>query len=71
MNAEKTKNKNYKKFAIAFWILFAGPIIGVLLFVLGIRLFADLPDTEELQNPKTLLAIISHRSLFKRHESAW
>jgi len=56
MSAEKAKNKNFKRFIIAFWILFAGPILGILLFVLGIRVFGDLPDTEELQNPKTLLA---------------
>lgn len=57
MSAEKAKKQDSrKKYVIWFWILFAGPIVGLLLFVLGIRLFADLPDTEELQNPKTLLA---------------
>lgn len=56
MSVEKEKKLNIKKFVIWFWILFTGPIIGILLFVLGIRFFADLPDTEELQNPKTLLA---------------
>jgi penicillin-binding protein 1A len=56
MSAEKVKKQDFKKYAIWFWILFAGPVLAILLFVLGIRLFADLPDTEELQNPKTLLA---------------
>lgn len=56
MGAEKAKKQSFKKHVIWFWIIFAGPIVGILLTVLGIRLFADLPDTEELQNPKTLLA---------------
>jgi penicillin-binding protein 1A len=56
MNAEKTKKPNFKKYVLWFWIIFFGPILGILLFVLGVRLFADLPNTEELQNPKTLLA---------------
>ena len=52
----KPKKTNNKKFIIWFWILFGGPVITIFLFVLGIRLFADLPDTKELQNPKTNLA---------------
>lgn len=56
MNAEKAKKQNFKKYVLWFWIIFFGPILGILLFVLGVRLFADLPNTEELQNPKTLLA---------------
>jgi penicillin-binding protein 1A len=56
MGSEKAKKQSFKKYVIWFWIIFAGPIVGILLTVLGIRLFADLPDTEELQNPKTLLA---------------
>ncbi|MCW3085006.1 MAG: rane carboxypeptidase/penicillin-binding protein [Bacteroidetes bacterium] len=53
---EKKEKQNYKKYILWFWILFAGPVVGLFLFVLGVRLFADLPNTEELQNPKTLLA---------------
>jgi penicillin-binding protein 1A len=56
MSAEKAKKQDFKKFVIWFWILLAGPILGILVFVLGIRLLGDLPNTEELQNPKTLLA---------------
>ena len=56
MSAEKVKTNNYKKFIIWFLILFAGPVVGLLLFVTGVILFSDLPNTEELQNPKTLLA---------------
>ncbi|MBK7181534.1 MAG: transglycosylase domain-containing protein [Bacteroidetes bacterium] len=58
MAAEKQKKEklNLKKYVLWFWILFFGPIAFLFLFVLGVRLFADLPDTEELQNPKTLLA---------------
>ncbi len=53
MSGEKNKNKKYLMW---FWILFSTPIALLFLFVLGIRLFSDLPDTEALQNPKTLLA---------------
>jgi penicillin-binding protein 1A len=52
----KEEEKKKKRFIIWFWILFTGPVLGLLLFVLGVRVFADLPDTQELQNPKTNLA---------------
>ena len=54
MSAQK-ENKN-KRYILWFWILFSLPVISLLSFVLGVRLFADLPDTEALQNPKTNLA---------------
>lgn len=56
MSAGKGKQNNNRKYIIWFWLLFGGPVAGLLLFVLFIRLFSDLPDTEELQNPKTFLA---------------
>lgn len=57
MAGEKGKeNKNKKRFVIWFWLIFGGPILGIIVFVLCIRLFGDLPDTIELQNPKTFLA---------------
>jgi penicillin-binding protein 1A len=53
----KPKEKeNHRRFVIWFWLLFGGPVAGILVFVMCIRAFADLPDTEELQNPKTFLA---------------
>ncbi|MCX6294908.1 MAG: transglycosylase domain-containing protein [Bacteroidetes bacterium] len=57
MSAEKVKdNKKNKKFIIWFWLIFGGPVVALLVFVLCIRLFSDLPNTEELQNPRTFLA---------------
>lgn len=56
MGAKKPKATNYKKFIIWFWILFSSPVLVVFLFLMGVRLFADLPETSELQNPKTNLA---------------
>lgn len=53
---EKKEKQNFRKYVIWFWVLFSSPVVFFLLFVLGVRLFADLPDTDELQNPKTLLA---------------
>ena len=52
----KEDKKKKRRFIIWFWILFTLPVFSVLLFVLGVRMFADLPDTEALQNPKTNLA---------------
>jgi penicillin-binding protein 1A len=56
MGTTKPKKTNYKKFIIWFWIICGVPVVGLFLFVLGVRLFAELPETEELQNPKTNLA---------------
>lgn len=56
MVKEKEDKKKKKRFIIWFWILFSAPLVFLLLFVLGVRVFADLPDTEALQNPKTNLA---------------
>ncbi len=56
MGATKSKKTNNKKFIIWFWIIFGGPVVALFLLVLGVRLFAELPETKELQNPKTNLA---------------
>jgi penicillin-binding protein 1A len=56
MGTTKPKKTNYKKFIIWFWLIFGGAVAAFFLFVLGVRLFAELPETEELQNPKTNLA---------------
>lgn len=56
--AEKTKPKkiNFRKYVVRFWILFTLPVFSLIAVVLSVRFFADLPDTQELQNPKTNLA---------------
>ena len=56
MAKEKEENKNKKRFVIWFWLIFGGPFVSLLLFVMCVRLFAELPDVTELQNPKTFLA---------------
>lgn len=56
MGTAKPKKTNYKKFIIWFWILSGGSVVAFFLFVLGVRFFSELPQTEELQNPKTNLA---------------
>jgi len=56
MGATKPKQANTRKFISWFWIIFGGPVVALFLFIVGIKLFADLPDTKELQNPKTNLA---------------
>lgn len=52
----KVKKTGYKKYVIGFWSLFTLPFISIILIVAGVRLFAELPDTRALQNPKTNLA---------------
>lgn len=59
MSAEKkakTKKTSYRKYIIWFWILCVMPVIAVVGVVLGVYYFAELPDTQALQNPKTNLA---------------
>lgn len=58
MASEKTKSKqtNHRKYVIGFWIVFTLPFITIITILLGVRFFADLPDTQALQNPKTNLA---------------
>jgi penicillin-binding protein 1A len=56
MNAEKAKKTNYRKLVVWFWILFTLPILVLTAFVVDVRYYSDLPDTEALQNPKTNLA---------------
>ncbi len=56
MSAKKVKTNPNKKYVIGFWILFTGPPLALLFFVIGVILLANLPNTEELQNPKTFLA---------------
>jgi penicillin-binding protein 1A len=57
---EKKTDKNSldenKKFIKLFWLLLAFPILALILFVIGVRYFTELPDTGELRNPKTNLA---------------
>jgi len=48
--------QNNKKPILWFWILSLSPIVTIFLIILCVRIFSDLPKTEELQNPKTLLA---------------
>src|ERR1043165_9388826 len=53
---KKEEKKNHKKFVIWFWLLFGGPVVGTIVFVFLLSIFGDLPDTQELQNPRTFLA---------------
>jgi len=62
---DKPDKKKHKKFVIAFWLIFFGPFVAIFLFIGGIKLFADLPDTEELQNPQTNLATVVYSSDMK------
>ncbi len=47
------KQKKYIRF---FWIIIAAPIALLLLLLLCVGLFADIPSFEELENPKSNLA---------------
>ncbi len=57
MAAEKEKQKKpFRKYIRIFWILLLLPPVALVILVLSIALFADLPSTGDLTNPKTNLA---------------
>lgn len=56
MCGKKTTKTNFKKYVVWFWILFAGPILALFIYIISVGLIADLPKTEVLQNPNTSLA---------------
>ena len=55
---EKPQRTGLRKLIRWMWILFGSGIIGValLFFLISIGLFGKLPDTKELENPKSFLA---------------
>ncbi|HTL80211.1 MAG TPA: transglycosylase domain-containing protein [Bacteroidia bacterium] len=60
---KKSKPKSkYRKFVRWFWILLLTPLLSFILLVVGIALFADLPDIEQLQNPENNLATVVYSS---------
>jgi penicillin-binding protein 1A len=55
---QKPAHGKYRRLLIAFWILLLSPVVGMILLILGIALFADLPDIEQLQNPENSQATV-------------
>ncbi|TND10439.1 MAG: penicillin-binding protein 1A [Bacteroidetes bacterium] len=49
---------NYRRYIRIFWFLVALPIVGIITIISAVVLFADLPDIEALQNPKSNLASV-------------
>jgi penicillin-binding protein 1A len=58
----KPAKKNYKRLIRWFWILLLTPVLSFIFLVIGIALFADLPDVEQLQNPESDLATVVYSS---------
>jgi penicillin-binding protein 1A len=57
MAPEKEKQKSpFRKYIRVFWILLLLPPMALVLLVVSIALFTDLPSTGDLTNPKTNLA---------------
>ena len=57
MGAEKEKKKTpFTRYIRIFWVLLFLPPVGLVVLVGSIALFADLPSTGDLTNPKTNLA---------------
>src|ERR1051325_4349891 len=54
------KKSKYKRIIRIFWILLLSPVVGIIALVVGIALFADLPDIEQLQNPESNLATVCY-----------
>ncbi len=64
MLASKTSSPNQKKYVLITWGIIFAPVI-FLLFMFSLtsfELFGELPDVEELQNPKNNLATIVYSS---------
>lgn len=57
-SGEKSAGPNFKRYLIVFWTIVATPFLVVLLWLLGIIMFADLPKTEDLLDPKSNLASV-------------
>src|SRR5688500_13309511 len=57
----KAKSK-YKRLIHVIWILLLTPVIGIFLLIIGVAMFADLPDIEQLQNPESNLATVCYSS---------
>ena len=59
--SKKSENKNY---IIRLWIFVFAPVFALLLIFLltVLNVFGDLPDVEELQNPKSNLATAIYSS---------
>jgi penicillin-binding protein 1A len=60
-NTGGEKNK-YRRIIRILWMLFLAPFVSLFLLIIGILLFADLPDVEELQNPESNLASVVYAS---------
>lgn len=55
---KETAHPGYRRYIRIFWVLVALPILGIITLITGVVLFADLPDIEALQNPKSNLASV-------------
>lgn len=49
---------NYRRYIRLFWFVVISPILGIIMLVGGVALFADLPNVKALQNPKNNLASV-------------
>lgn len=56
MNLKKFEIKNRKRFVKWLWIIIFSPLIVILLALLFVGIFADIPSFEELEDPKSNLA---------------
>ena len=50
------KAKTKHKWIIAIWCIIFIPIVLLIMFILGVGIFAEIPSFEELENPKSCLA---------------
>lgn len=55
MGTKKSKKSN-TKYVLWLWLFLTLPILSLVILITSVRFFAELPDTETLQNPKTNLA---------------
>jgi penicillin-binding protein 1A len=58
----KPAKKKFRRLVIFFWIVLLAPVVSLLGLIVGIALFAELPDIEQLQNPESSLATVIYSS---------
>lgn len=58
--AKQSAAKPNRRYLRWFWIIFLSPFITLFLLIIGLMLFSDLPDVEELQNPQSNQATVMY-----------
>ncbi|GAB4133990.1 MAG: transglycosylase domain-containing protein [Bacteroidia bacterium] len=61
-SAKEGGKSTFSKWIRIFWILLLTPVLSFAALIIGVALFTDLPEVEELQNPESNLATVVYSS---------